>query len=155
MSGQNDRGDMRVIAENRKARHDYFVEETVEAGLVLTGTEIKSVRAGRVNLRDSHARIERGEVVLYGTHIAPYEHGNRYNHDPDRPRKLLLRRDQIARLAGAVRRRGYTLVPLRLYLRRGWAKVELALARGKKSYDKRQAIAEREARRQVDRALKA
>lgn len=145
---------IKVIAENRKARHDYHIEETYEAGIVLTGTEIKSVRAGRVNLRDSHALIERGEVILYNMHIAPYEQGNRYNHDPDRPRKLLLHRREIDQLYGKVRVRGYTLVPLRIYLRRGRAKVELALARGKKIYDKRAAMAERDARRRIDRALK-
>ncbi len=145
---------IKVIAENRKARHDYHIEERYEAGIVLTGTEIKSVRAGRVNLRDSHALIERGEVILYNMHIAPYEQGNRYNHDPDRPRKLLLHRWEIDQLYGKVRVRGYSLVPLKVYLRRGRAKVELALARGKKVYDKREAIAEREAKRRIDRALK-
>ncbi|EKP94907.1 MULTISPECIES: SsrA-binding protein SmpB [Thermaerobacter] len=150
------RGDgVRLVAENRKARHDYFVDETFEAGLVLTGTEIKSIRAGRVNLRDSHARVERGEVWLYGVHIAPYEHGNRFNHEPDRPRKLLLHRREIDYLAGRVRERGYTLVPLKLYLKGGWAKVELALARGKKSYDKRATIAQREAQRRIAQALRA
>ncbi|PZN08443.1 MULTISPECIES: SsrA-binding protein SmpB [Thermaerobacter] len=146
---------VRLIADNRKARHDYFIDETFEAGLVLTGTEIKSIRAGRVNLRDSHARVEGGEVWLYGMHIAPYEHGNRFNHEPDRPRKLLLHRREIDYLAGRVRERGYTLVPLRLYLKGGWAKVELALARGKKRYDKRAAIAQREAQRRMAQALRA
>ncbi len=145
---------IKVIAENRRARHDYHIEETIEAGIVLTGTEIKSVRAGRVSLQDSHALVERGEVFLYNMHIAPYEQGNRYNHDPGRPRKLLLHRREIDQLFGKVRVRGYTLVPLRVYLRRGRAKVELALARGKKLYDKRADIAEREARRRIDRALK-
>lgn len=150
------RGDgVRLVADNRKARHDYFVDETFEAGLVLTGTEIKSIRAGRVNLRDSHARVDRGEVWLYGVHIAPYEHGNRFNHEPDRPRKLLLHRREIDYLAGRVRERGYTLVPLKLYLKGGWAKVELALARGKKSYDKRATIAQREAQRRMAQALRA
>ena len=152
---QETRAGVRVVADNRKARHDYFVDETFEAGLVLTGTEIKSIRAGRVNLRDSHARVERGEVWLYGMHIAPYEHGNRFNHEPDRPRKLLLHRREIDYLAGRVRERGYTLVPLKLYLKGGWAKVELALVRGKKVYDKRAAIAQREAQRRIAQALKA
>ncbi|MBX5463961.1 MAG: SsrA-binding protein SmpB [Clostridia bacterium] len=147
------RGD-RQVAENRKARHDYFVEETVEAGLVLTGTEIKSIRAGHVNLRESHAMIRNGEVFLYGMHIAPYEQGNRFNHDPLRPRKLLLHRREIDRLYGRVRQQGFTLVPLRLYIARGRAKVELALVRGKKQYDKRRAIAERDARRRIERALR-
>ncbi|GAB6877264.1 SsrA-binding protein SmpB [Thermaerobacter litoralis] len=150
------RGDgVRLVADNRKARHDFFIDETFEAGLVLTGTEIKSIRAGRVNLRDSHARVERGEVWLYGVHIAPYEHGNRFNHEPDRPRKLLLHRREIDYLAGRVRERGYTLVPLKLYLKGSWAKVELALARGKKSYDKRATIAQREAQRRMAQALRA
>lgn len=153
MPGRND--GIKVIAENRKARHDFHIEETYEAGLVLTGTEIKSIRAGRVNLRDSHARIERGEVILYNMHIAPYEHGNRYNHDPERPRKLLLHRQEIDRLYGKVRMKGYALIPLRLYLRNGRAKIELALARGKKLYDKREDIAEREARRRIERALRS
>ena len=143
-----------MIAENRKARHDFHIDETVEAGIVLTGTEIKSIRAGKVQLRDSHARIERGEVFLYNMHIAPYDHGNRYNHDPVRPRKLLLHRDQIDALFGKVRTTGYTLIPLQIYLKRGRAKVLLALARGKKKYDKRQAIAERDAKRRMDRVLK-
>lgn len=147
------RGD-RQVAENRKARHDYFVEETVEAGLVLTGTEIKSIRAGHVNLRESHAMIRNGEVFVYGMHIAPYEQGNRFNHDPLRPRKLLLHRREIDRLYGRVRQQGFTLVPLRLYIARGRAKVELALVRGKKQYDKRRAIAERDARRRIERALR-
>lgn len=146
---------IKVVAENRKARHDYFIEETVEAGLVLTGTEIKSVRAGRVNLRDAHARLEKGEIFIYNMHIAPYEQGNRQNHDPLRPRKVLLHRDQIDSLAGKVRLRGFTLVPLRIYLKDGWAKVELALARGKRLYDRRREIAEREARRRIERVLKS
>lgn len=147
-------GGIKLIAENRKARHDYHIEETFEAGIVLTGTEIKSVRLGRVQLRDAHALVERGEVILYNLHIAPYTHGNRYNHDPDRPRKLLLHRREIAYLAGKVRLRGLTLVPLRIYLRRGRAKVELALARGRRLHDRREAIAAREARRRIARAVK-
>lgn len=143
-----------VIADNRKARHDYHIDETIEAGLVLTGTEIKSIRAGRVQLRDSFARIERGEAILYNMHVAPYDHGNRYNHDPLRPRKLLLHRKEIDKLHGKVRTEGYTLIPLQIYLKRGRAKILLAVARGKKKYDKRQAIAERDANRRIDRALK-
>ena len=154
MSGKNGTG-IKLVADNRKARHDYFVEEPLEPGLVLTGTEIKSIRAGRVNLRDSHARVENGEVWLYGMHIAPYEHGNRFNHEPDRPRKLLLHRREIDYLAGRVRQRGYTLVPLKLYLKRGWAKVELGIVRGKKLYDKRATIARREAERRMAQVLKA
>lgn len=145
---------VKVLAENRKARHDYAILETVEAGLVLTGTEIKSLRAGRVNIRDAHARLEKGEIFVYNMHIAPYEQGGRYNHDPLRPRKLLLHRREIDSLAGKVRLQGLTLVPLRVYLKGGWAKVELALARGKRAYDKRRDMAEREARRRIERALK-
>lgn len=143
----------RVVATNRKAYHDYFVAETIEAGIVLTGTEIKSVRAGRINLRDSFGRVENGEVWLYGCHISPYDQGNRFNHDPDRPRKLLLHKDQIRQLNRKTQEKGFTLVPLRVYLKQGLAKVDLALARGRKSYDKREAIAERDAQRDIDRAL--
>jgi SsrA-binding protein len=145
----------RLIATNRKAYHDYTVEDTLEAGLALTGTEIKSIRLGRVNLRDSHAKIQDGEVWLFNAHIAPFAGGNRYNHEPTRPRKLLLHRREIDQLIGKVRERGYSLVPLRLYIKRGYAKIELGLVRGKRQYDKRQAIAERDARRQIERAVKA
>ncbi|HEY8450243.1 MAG TPA: SsrA-binding protein SmpB [Bacillota bacterium] len=145
---------MKVIARNRKAYHDFDIEETIEAGIVLTGTEVKSVRAGRVNLKDSHALIEKGEVWLYNMHIAPYEHGNRYNHEPTRPRKLLLHRNEIAYLHGKVRQRGYTLVPVQVHLKNDWVKVELAVARGKRKYDKRRDIAEREAERRMLRALR-
>jgi SsrA-binding protein len=148
------RPDEQVIAVNRRAFHDYDIDDRIEAGLVLTGTEIKSVRAGHVVLREAYARIEHGEAWLWNAHIAPYEQGNRYNHEPTRTRKLLLHRREIAGLAGRVRMRGYTLVPLRLYLRHNRAKVELGLARGKKSFDKREAIAERDARRDVERALR-
>jgi SsrA-binding protein len=144
---------MKTIATNRRAYHDYFIEETYDAGIALTGSEIKSIRAGRVSLRESYAQIKEGEVWLLDCHIAPYEHAHRGGHDPKRPRKLLLRRREIARLAGKVRRKGYTLVPLRLYLKGKWAKVEIALARGKKLHDKRRAIREREARREMERAL--
>lgn len=150
-----DHGIERVIADNRKARHDYFIEETYEAGIVLTGSEIKSIRAGQVNLRGGYVRIVNGEAWLYDVHIAPYERSGKYfNHEPTRPRKLLLHRREISRIAGQVERQGYTLVPLRLYLRGGRAKVEIGLARGKKLYDKREDIARREARRDIDRALK-
>jgi SsrA-binding protein len=143
-----------TIAVNRRARHDYAIEDTLEAGLVLTGTEIKSVRAHKVNLGDAYARIERGEAWLVGAHIAPYAQGNRWNHEPMRTRKLLLHRDQIAELAGLSSAKGLTLVPLRLYIRRGTAKLELGIARGKKSHDKRRAIAERDARRELQREAK-
>lgn len=145
----------RTIALNRRARHEYAVDETIEAGLVLTGTEIKSIRAGRVNLADAYARVEHGEAWLIGAHIAPYEQGNRFNHEPLRTRKLLLHRDQIAELGGRLAAKGYTLVPLRLYLRKGMAKLELGIARGKKAHDKRRAIAERDMRRELERETKA
>ena len=143
----------KTIAVNRKAYHDYHIEGNVEAGLVLTGTEIKSIRAGRVNLRDAYARSENGELWLVGAHIAQYPGGNRYNHEPKRPRKLLLHRKQIAELSGAVMRKGLTIVPLKLYLKNGIAKVELGVARGKKVYDKREVLALRDAQRQMQRAF--
>jgi SsrA-binding protein len=141
----------KVIATNRKAYHDYFIEETLEAGLVLTGTEIKSVRGGHVNLRDSYVRIERGEAWLLNVHIAPYEQGNRYNVNPTRDRKLLLHRPEILRLQGKAQAKGMTIVPLRVYIRGNRAKVELALAKGKRQYDKREAIAQRDAEREMER----
>jgi len=143
----------KTIAVNRKAYHDYHIEESIEAGLVLTGTEIKSIRAGGVNLRDAYARSEKGELWLLGAHIAQYPGGNRYNHEPKSPRKLLLHRRQIAELNGAVMRKGLTIVPLKLYLKKGMAKVELGLVRGKKVYDKREALALRDAQRQIERAF--
>lgn len=143
-----------VLAENRKARHEYFIEETYEAGIALVGTEVKSCRLGRVSLQDSHARVENGEVFLYDVHISPYEAGNRFNHDPKRPRKLLLHKQEIMRLYGKVRERGYTLIPLKFYLKNGRVKVELALARGKKKYDKREDIKAREVRRELERAMR-
>jgi len=143
----------KTITVNRKAYHDYHIEESFEAGLVLTGTEIKSIRAGRVNLRDAYARSESGELWLLGAHIAQYPGGNRYNHEPKRPRKLLLHRRQIAELSGALMRKGLTIVPLKLYLKNGIAKVELGIARGKKVYDKREALALRDAQRQIERAF--
>ncbi len=142
-----------TIAVNRRARHEYTIDETFEAGLVLTGTEIKSVRAGKVNLADAFARVERGEAWLVGAHIAPWANADRWNHEPRRDRKLLLHRSEIDELTGRVRAKGQTVVPLRLYISRGRAKVELALARGKQLHDKRRAIAERDARRDVAREL--
>ncbi|HPU00362.1 MAG: SsrA-binding protein SmpB [Firmicutes bacterium] len=144
----------KLISRNRKAYHDYHIDETYEAGIVLTGTEVKSLRAGRVNLRDSYARVEGGELFLYNMHISPYDQGNRFNHDPLRTRKLLMHKAEIARLAGKVKEKGYTLIPVKIYLKKGLVKVELALARGKRLYDKRQAIAEREQRREMERSLK-
>ena len=146
--------DFRVIATNRKAHHDYNIEDVVEAGIVLTGTEIKSIREGRVSLKESYARAEGGEMWLVNCYIAPYQAGDRYNHEPGRPRKLLLHRDQIGFLRGRVEERGYSLVPLRLYIKKGIAKVELGLARGRKQYDKRQFIARREAEREMERVMK-
>jgi SsrA-binding protein len=143
-----------TVALNRRARHDYAIDETIEAGLVLTGTEIKSIRAGRVNLAEAYARIERGEAWLIGAHIATYEQGNRNNHEPTRTRKLLLHRDQIAELVGRTQAKGQTLVPLRLYLRDGRAKLEIGVARGKKTHDKRRTIAERDMRRELERQTK-
>jgi SsrA-binding protein len=144
----------KTVAVNRRARHEYAVEETLEAGIVLTGTEIKSIRAGRVSLAEAYARIEHGEAWLIGAHIAQYEQGNRNNHEPTRTRKLLLHRDQIAELVGRTQAKGFTLVPLKLYIRDGMAKLELGVARGKKAYDKRRAIAERDARRELERVTK-
>ncbi len=144
-----------TVAVNRRARHDYAIEDTLEAGIVLTGTEIKSVRAHKVNIAEAYVRIERGEAWLIGAHIAPYEQGNRFNHEPLRTRKLLLHRDQIAEIGGRLAAKGYTLVPLRLYLRKGMAKLELGIARGKKAHDKRRSIAEREVRRELEREKKA
>jgi SsrA-binding protein len=145
--------DRQIIAVNRRARHDYEIMETYDAGLVLTGTEIKSVRDRRVDLRDSYAQIGNGEAWLHNLHIGPYAPGSRENRDPKRTRKLLLHRREIERLLGRTTEHGLTIIPLRLYLQRGYAKVELGLARGKRQWDKRKAIAEREARREEQRAL--
>lgn len=145
----------KIIAVNRRARHDYFIEETVEAGLVLTGSEVKSLRAGKANLKDSHARVERGEAWLANAHISEYGPSAQFGHEPTRKRKLLLHAREIERLAGKIKEKGLTLIPLRLYFKHGRAKVELGLARGKKLYDKRASIKERETRREVDRAMKA
>lgn len=144
----------KTIAVNRKARHDYFIDDTIEAGIVLLGTEIKSIRAGQANLRDSYAQIKNGEVWLVNTHIAAYQQAGRDSHEPRRTRKLLLHRYQIHRLAQKMQTKGYTLIPLRIYLKDNRAKVELGLARGKRQYDKREAIAERDADREMDRAAR-
>jgi SsrA-binding protein len=144
----------KTVAVNRRARHQFAIEETLEAGIALTGTEIKSIRAGRVNLAEAYARIERGEAWLIGAHIAPYEQGNRNNHEPTRTRKLLLHRDQISELVGRTQAKGFTLVPLKLYIRNGMAKLELGIGRGKKAFDKRRTIAERDARRDLERSTK-
>lgn len=144
----------KIIATNRKAYHDYFLYDIQEAGIALTGTEIKSVRAGRVNLRDSYVQIRNGEAWLMNVHIAPYAAGSGANPNPRRDRKLLLHRREIARLQSAVQEKGFTIVPLRLYLKDNRAKVEVALARGKKLYDKREALARKEAQRLVEREMK-
>ncbi len=141
----------RVSISNRKARHDYFIIEAFEAGIVLTGTEVKSLRQGNANLQDSYAELRSGEVWLEGMHINPYEHGSIYNHEPRRKRKLLLQKKQIRKLLGGLKEKGLTLVPLSVYFKGPYAKVELALARGKKSYDKREAIAKRESDRNLAR----
>ncbi len=146
--------EIKTITVNRKAYHNYDILETVEAGIVLTGTEIKSIRAGRVNLREAYAHPDEGELWLFNAHIARYEAGSHYNHEPTRPRKLLLHRQQIDSLIGKITQKNLTLVPLRLYIKDGIAKVELGVARGKKLYDKRQAIARRDVEREVERALK-
>ncbi len=145
----------KTIAQNRKARHDYFFEEVYEAGIVLKGTEIKSLRAGGVNLKDSFAKVEKGEVFVYNMHIIPYAQGNRFNVDPLRPRKLLLHKREIRKLDAAVSRDGLTLVPVKIYLNhKGIVKLELAVARGKKLYDKRADIAKRDAERSMERIVK-
>lgn len=145
---------VKIVATNRKAFHEYFVSDTFEAGLVLAGSEIKSIRAGRVSLQDGYVLFEQGEAWLVNVHIAQYDPASRQNHDPKRRRKLLLHRREIDRLAGKVQEKGFTVIPTRLYLKDSRAKVEIGLARGKKLYDKREAIAKRDSQRQVDRALK-
>lgn len=153
MADKRERGDRTVIT-NRRARHDYLVLDTYEAGVMLVGAEVKSIRDGRANLQDAYARVEEGEVFLHGMHVSPYAF-SRGEHDPVRKRKLLLHRGEIEELARETQQRGVTLVPLRVYFKDGRAKVELALARGKRSYDKRQAIAARDAKREAERELKA
>lgn len=142
------------LAENRKARHDYFVEETIEAGIALVGTEVKSIRAGKCNLKDCYADVRNGEVFIYNMHISPYEQGNIFNVDPLRERKLLLHKEQISRFNGLIAREGYTLIPLSLYLKEGKVKVALGLCRGKKNYDKRDSMLKKAHKRDMERALK-
>lgn len=145
----------KMVANNKKARHDYFIEEVYEAGIVLTGTEIKSVRAGKVSIKESYAKIEKGEMMVYGMNISPYEQGNRFNVDPLRPRKLLLHKQEIRKLIGYTTQKGLTLIPLNMYINEdGRAKMELAVARGKKNYDKREDIAKKDAARKMDQAMK-
>ena len=143
------------VCVNRKARYEYFIEESYEAGMVLRGSEVKSLRDGKANLKDSYARILKGEVFLLNAHISPYPAANQFNHEPDRTRKLLLHKKEIRRLTGKVKERGLTLIPLRLYFRDGKAKVELGLARGKKLYDKREVLRRKVAQREVERSLKS
>ncbi len=145
----------KTVANNKKARHDYFIEEVYEAGIVLTGTEIKSVRGGKVSIKESYAKIENGEMIIYGMNISPYEHGNRFNTDPLRPRKLLLHKREIRKLIGYTTLKGLTIVPLSMYINEeGRAKLEIAVARGKKNYDKRDDMAKKDASRKIDQAMK-
>ena len=145
---------IKIACENRKARHDYFIHEAYEAGLELFGTEVKSLRAGKANLKDSYAEIKNGELFLQNMHISPYEQGNIFNHEPLRPKRLLMHKGEILKLFGKTREKGVTLIPLKVYFKRGRAKVELALASGKHTYDKRQDLAAKAAKREVERALK-
>lgn len=148
------KSNIKIVAENRKARHDYHIHETYEAGIALTGTEVKSLRAGRANLKDSYAHVENGEMMISQMHISPYEQGNIFNHEPMRKRKLLMHKKEILKLFGKTREKGYSLVPLKLYFTRGKAKLQIALASGKKNYDKRQDIAARDAKRDMERAMR-
>lgn len=148
------KGEGKVISTNKKANHDYFIEQTYETGMVLQGTEIKSLRSGRANLKDSFARVQNGEVFLHNLHISPYEQGNRYNHDPLRTRKLLLHRKQINQLIGLAKEEGYALVPLKIYLKNGYAKLLIGLGKGKKKYDKRDDLKKKEAKRDIERAFR-
>lgn len=144
----------KTLAENRKARHDYFIEEAMEAGIELVGTEVKSIRAGKANLKDSYADVKNGEIFVYNLHISPYEKGNIFNRDPLRPRKLLLHKKEILRLEGFTAQKGFTMIPLSLYLKNGIIKVNLAVVRGKKDYDKRDSMLEKDAKRDIERQLK-
>lgn len=148
------KGQGKLVAQNKKARHDYFIEDTYETGIVLQGTEIKSIRAGRVNLKDSFARVQNGEVFIHNMHISAYEQGNRYNHDPLRTRKLLLHKKEISKLIGLTKEKGYALVPLKLYLKNGFAKILLGVGKGKKKYDKREDLKQKQAKRDIERAFK-
>ena len=146
---------IKIAAQNKKARHDYFIEDTLECGIALQGTEVKSIRAGALNLKDSYARVKNGEVFVIGMHVSPYEQGNIYNVDPFRERKLLLHKQQIRKLYTIQQAEGMSLIPLQVYLKDGRIKLELAVAQGKKLYDKRHSIAERDAKREADRAMKS
>lgn len=148
------KGEGNVIAQNRKARHDYAILDTIEAGMVLQGTEIKAIRAGRINLKDGYARIRNGEVFLDNVHISPYEQGNQFNHDPLRTRKLLMKKRQITRLIGEVKQPGITLVPLRVYIKNGYAKVLIGIAKGKRQFDKREDLKRKDIDREISRTLR-
>lgn len=154
MAASSEAGRIKVVASNRRARRNYSIVDTVEAGIVLVGSEVKSMRAGRLELKDSYAHIERGEAFLLGAHIAPYDFAREGGHDPERPRKLLLHRREIDRLAGQVAEKGLTLIPLQVYFKEGKAKVELGLAKGKTSYDKRETLKQRDAEREVQKAMR-
>lgn len=146
----------KLVANNKKARHEYFIEDVIEAGIVLTGTEIKSVRQGKVNLKESYAKIENGELIIYGMHISPYEQGNRFNVDPIRPRKLLIHKQEIRKINGYTTLKGLSIVPLNMYLNeKGLAKLEIAVARGKKEHDKRDTTAKKDADRKIQQAVKS
>ena len=145
---------VRQLAENRVARHEYFIEDTYECGISLVGTEVKSIRAGKVNVKDSYAIIKNGEAYVIGMHVSPYEQGNIFNRDPDRPKRLLMHKREIRKLHEAQKLDGYALIPLSVYFKNGLVKVELGVCKGKKNYDKRQSIAERDAKREMDRARK-
>ncbi len=146
--------DKKIISTNKKARHDYFIEEIYEAGIALVGTEVKSIRQGKINIKDGYAQVENGEVFLYNVHISPYERGNIFNKDPLRARKLLLHKNEIRKLIGYVQQKGYTLIPLSFYLKNGLVKVELGVGIGKKKYDKRQALARKDAERRIEREFR-
>ena len=149
------KSDENLIAQNKKARHDYFVEETYEAGLVLTGTEIKSVRAHTIQLVDAYVQVKNGEAFVYNMHIAEFKGGNRFNHIPDRTRKLLLHKKEIAKLQGVAQQAGYALIPLKVYLKNGYAKLLVGVCKGKKNYDKRQDLKEKDAKRDIEKAMKS
>ena len=145
---------VKVVARNKKAYHDFHIDEKYEAGIALMGTEVKSIRNSRINLKEGYIKVENGELILYNVHVSTYEQGNRYNHEPLRPRKLLMHRREINRLFGKVQQKGYTLIPLQAYIKRGMIKIEVGLARGKKKYDKREAEAEKTAKREIEREFK-
>ncbi|MET1181328.1 SsrA-binding protein SmpB [Peribacillus simplex] len=148
------KGSGKQLAQNKKAYHDFFIEQTFEAGIVLKGTEIKAIRAARVNLKDAFAKIENGEIYLHNMHVSPYEQGNQFNHDPLRTRKLLLHKKEINKLIGETKETGYTIVPLKMYLKNGFAKVLIGLGKGKKQYDKRDDLKKKEAKRDIERAFR-